>query len=171
MKHSIFRAFIFSLLVFIVLNFLFFFICYAVEDILDLPLGRIADHPTYSIYAITYPASYFPWELIERFINVLSFGFKLLYLGGFISFLIAALIAGLMGGSIGNAFIGWLMASGSIIILMIFMISIDPFNLNYICFTCTLEGGIMMVLITELINALIFGALVLIIALMKGRAD
>ena len=171
MKHSLFRAFLFSLLVFLALNFLFFFIAYAVEGILDLPLDRIADHPTYSIYAITYPASHFPWELIERFINVLALGFKMLYLAGFITYLIAALIAGFMGGSIGNAFIGWLIASGSIILLMIFMISIDPFNLSFICGACTLDQGIVSVLITGLVDTLIFGALVFIIALIKGRAD
>ena len=171
MKHSLFRAFIFSLLVFLALNFLFFIIGYASTDTLDLPLGRIADYPSHSIYVITYPVRYFPWELIERFTSVLALGFKIMYLGGLISFLIAALIAGLMGGSIGNAFIGWLITSGCFILLMIFMITVEPFNLNWICIGCTLEEGIVKVLITGLVNTLIFGALVFIIALIKGRAD
>jgi hypothetical protein len=171
MKHSLFRAFLFSLLVFLALNFLFFIIGYAGSGLLDAPLSRIADHPSHSIHVITYPVNWFPWELIERFIITNSIWFKLFYIGGFISFLIAALIAGLMGGSIGNAFIGWLMTSGCFILLVIIMISIDPFNIDYICYMCTLEQAIVKVVITGLVSTLIFGALVFIIALIKGRAD
>ncbi len=79
MKHSLFRAFLFSLLVFLALNFLFFIIGYAVANILDFPLGRIADHPTHSIHVITYPVQWFPWELIERSI-INDIGFKIYYL-------------------------------------------------------------------------------------------
>lgn len=85
--------------------------------------------------------------------------------------MIAALIAGLMGGSIGNAFIGWLMASGCFILLIIFMITIDPFNIAYVCFGCTFDQAIVKVLISGFVNTLIFGALVFIIALIKCRAD
>ena len=171
MKHSLLRAFLFSLLIFLALNFLFFIIGYTVAEILDLPLGRIADHPTHSIHLITYPAEYFPWELIDYFTSNSSLGFKILYLGGFISFIIAAIIAGLMGGSIGNAFVGWLMTSSCYILLLIAMISIDDFNIGFICFPCTLADGIVEILITGIVNALIFGALVFIIALIKGRSD
>ncbi|UCC18585.1 MAG: hypothetical protein JSV62_10805 [Promethearchaeota archaeon] len=171
MKHSLIRAFLFSLIVFLALNFLFYIIGYSVEDLLYLPLSRIAEHPTHIIYLITYPVNWFPWELIEDFISASSLGFKIYTLGGFISFLIAALIAGLMGGSIGNAFIGWLITSGCFILLMILMISIDPFNLGFICTMCTLDEGIVSILITGIVNTLIFGALVFVIALIKGRSD
>jgi len=170
MKHSLLRAFLFSLLIFFALNFLFYIIGYSVAELLDLPFSRIADHPTHSINLITYPAEYFPWELIDYF-TIAALGFKIVYLGGFISFLIAAMIAGLMGDSIGDAFVGWLMTSACYILLLIAMISFDDFNLNFICFGCTLIDGIVEVLITGIVNALLFGALVFIIALIKGRSD
>ncbi len=117
-----------------------------------------------------YPSKNFPWESIGLFMNTLSLGFKIYYLGGFISFVIAAIVAGLMGGNIGKSFGGWVLTVICSIILFIVIISIDDFNLNYISFTATLVDGIIILSIVGAVNVLIFGVLVIIISLVTGRS-
>jgi len=170
MKKSIGRAFIFSFLVFIALNFLFYIIGYSIVGMVDLLLDRIAAHPTHVIYLMTFPSKFFPWEILSEFISAGTFGFQLIYLGGFISFIIAAIIAGLMGGNIGKSFGGWIFTIICSILLFIVIIAIDDFNLNYINFTATLIDGIVILAIAGAINGLIFGAIVIIIALLKGKS-
>ena len=170
MKKSLGRAFIFSLLVFLALNFLFYIIGYSIAEMLDNVVDRIADHPTHSIFLLIYPSKNFPWELLNDFIIVGSLAFKIYYLGGFISFIIAAIVAGLKGGSIGKSFGGWVLTVICSILLFIVIITIDDFNLDYISFTATLVDGIVIVVIAGAVNALIFGAIVIIIAFIKGRS-
>ncbi len=168
MEKSLSRSFIFSLLIFLVLNFLLIIVTYAIGNILNFLIDDITSHPTFSIYLFVYPSRYFPWDLISSGIAA-SLAFKIFYFGGFISFIIAAIVAGLMGGSIGKSFGGWILTSMCSMILWIVLISVDSFNLNYISFTATLIDGIVIVLITGTVTTLIFGALVIIIALIKGR--
>ncbi|MHA2007561.1 MAG: hypothetical protein ACXABO_07965 [Promethearchaeota archaeon] len=169
MKKSLVRAFLFSLLIFLVLNFLIYIVAYAIADLLNAVFDPIANHPTHSIYLMIYPSRYFPWELIGNSIDA-TLAFKILYLGGVVSFVIAAIVAGLMGGSVGKSFGGWILTAICYMLLFITIISIDEFNLNYISFTATLVDGIVIVLIAGTVNALIFGGLVFIIALIKGRS-
>lgn len=170
MKKSLGRAFLFSLLVFLVLNFIFYILTYSIADMLAAVFNPIAAHPTHSIYLLIYPSQYFPWQLIEYFIASGSLAFKLLYLGGFISFIVAAIVAGLMGDSLRQSLGGWFITASCYILLFIAILSIDQFNLNYVSFTATLVDGIVIVLIGGAVNAVIFGALVFIIALIKGRS-
>ena len=167
MKKSLGRAFIFSFLVFLALNFLFLIIGYSIVELLDFQLDRVADHPTYSIFFVTYPARFFPWELLENFISTPP---KILFLGGLISCAIGTIIAGLMGGDICKSFGGWIVTSISIILLFIAMITIDDFNLGILFFGDTYTEAIVQILITGIINMLIYGALVLLIALIKGKS-
>ena len=168
MKKSLARAFIFSLIAFFALNFLFYIIGYSVAGVLDLGLNPIASHPTHSIYLLVYPSKYLPWELLNNFINYSSLGF--VFLGGFISLVIAAIVAGLIGGSIGKSFGGWALTIIISIALFIAIFTIDDFNLNYISFSTTLVEGIIITVIAGAVNALLFGALVIIIALITGRS-
>ncbi len=168
MEKSLVRAFIFSLIAFLVLNFLFYIITYSLADMLAAVFNPIAAHPTHSIYLLVYPSQYFPWVLIEYFISSATIAFKILYIGGFISFVIA--VAGLMGGDIKNSLVGWFLTAICYMLLFIIIISIDQFNLNYISFTATLIDGIVIILIGGTVNAIIFGVLVFIIALIKGRS-
>ena len=170
MKKSLGRAFIFSLLVFLALNFLFYIIGYSIAGMVDLLLDRIAAHPTHVIYLMIYPSQYFPWEILSSFSNVGTLGFQILFLGGFISFIIAAIVAGLIGGDIGKSFGGWILAVICSMLLFITIIAIDEFNLNYISFTATLVDGIVILAIAGAVNGLIFGALVILIALLKGKS-
>jgi len=170
MKKSLSRAFIFSLLVFLALNFLFYIIGYSIAEVLNLTLDSIAAHPTHSIYLMVYPSGSLPWELLSDFNTYSNLGFKVLFLGGFISLIIAAIVAGFMGGNIGKSFGGWILTVICSMLLFIAIISIDEFNLNYISFFVTLTEGIVIVAIASAVNGLIFGALVILIALLKGKS-
>ena len=85
MKTSLVRAFLFSLIVFFILNFLIAIIGYAVADLMSLELSKYQTHPTFFIYRLVYPIGYFPWDLLIIGIPHASFGFKIIYLGIFIS--------------------------------------------------------------------------------------
>jgi hypothetical protein len=169
MKKSLLRAFLFSLIIFFALNFLFYIIGYSRPGALDLALNPIAAHPTHSIYLLVYPSRYLPWELLGNITVYSSFG--LVFLGGFISFIIAAIVAGLMGGGIGKSFGGWVLTIICSIVLFIVIISIDDFNLDFISFTTTLVDGIIITVIAGAVNLLIFGVVVIILAFITGRSN
>jgi len=168
MGKSLLRAFIFSLIIFLGLNFLLYIIGYSIGGILDLLLTRITDHPTHTIYLFIYPSQFLPWDIIGRGINTASIAFKIIYFGGFITLVIAAIVAGFLGGSIGKSFGGWILTVICSMILFIVIFIIDDYNLTFISFSTTLLDGIGTILITGLVNILIFGGLVTVIALIKG---
>ena len=170
MRKSLGLAFVFSLIVFLALNFLFIIIGYSIAGVLDLVLNPIETHPTFSVYLIVYASQYLPWEQIINSLDALTLGFKIFYIGGLISFAIASIVAGLIGGSIGKSFGGWLLTVICSSILFIIIISIDDFNLNYISFTATLIDGIITIIIASAVNLLLFGAIAIIIALIAGRS-
>ena len=111
MEKSLFRAFIISLVVFFGLNFLIYIITYsfASQVVFEMELDRIATHPTHAAYLLIYPSSFFPWELIFRGIDASTLSFTILYIGGVVTFVIAAIVAGLMGGDISNSLGGWVL--------------------------------------------------------------
>lgn len=169
MKKSLARAFLLSLIIFVALNFLFYIIGYSVGGLLNTLLDRIAAHPTHSVYLFIYTSQYFPWELIGKGIDVASLAFKIFYFGGLVSLIIAAIAAGLIGGNIGKSLGGWILTVICSMILFIVIFLLDSFNLTYISFSATLTDGIVRILITGIVNALIFGALVIVVALIKGK--
>lgn len=171
MEKSMLRAFLLSLVIFLALNFLIYIIAYAMADLLDVVFNTIADHPSQSIFLTTYPNRYFPWELFSRSAETSSFEFKLFYIGGFISFVVAAIIAGFMGGDIIKSLEGWFLTVFVSTGLLIIMILIDDFNLGYIKYGISLTEGIVIVVIAGLVNALIYGVIVFLIALLLGRSS
>ena len=62
------------------------------------------------------------------------------------------------------------MKQGSFKFVPTVLISNNDFNLNYISFSTTLVEGIIITVIAGAVNALLFGALVIIIALITGRS-
>ena len=166
MEKSLFRAFIFSLLIFLVLNFLFCIITYSMGDIIEeFMFDPIAAHPSHAIHLTIYPVRYFPWELITTFFDRVSDEsvFYLYFLGGFISFVIAAIIAGIMGTDISQSFWGWVLTSICYMSLFIAILAIDEYNLRYIDYDATLADGIVLILITGITSMFIFGGLVILI--------
>ena len=168
MEKSLFRAFIFSLLIFIGINFLLYITMYSIAGLMDMIFDRIATHPSYTAYTLIYPSSYFPWELIFTGIDSSSIPFAIMYIGGFVSFIIAAIVAGLMGGDIIKSFGGWILTCGTFMAVHVIILVIDDYNLNFLSFSATLIDGIIIVLITGVVNMLIFGGLVLLIAYLKS---
>ena len=131
MEKSAGRAFIFSLIILIVLNFLFYIITYAIADMIDIEFNRVAAHPTHFVYFLIYQTHYFPWELISRGIAA-TFAFTIYFIGGFITFIIAAIVAGFMGGNIGRSLEGWIITAICYMLMHIAIITIDSYNLPWI---------------------------------------
>ena len=171
MEKSFLRAFLFSLAIFLVVNFLLYIIAYSMADFIETEFARISDHPSHSIFLIVYPSQYFPWELFTNMADAGSFAFKLFFLGGFISFVIAAIVAGFMGGDIKKSLGAWFLTVICCIILHIIILLIDDYNLNYMKSGITVVEGIVIVLIAGIANALIYGVIVFIIAFFSGRGS
>ena len=171
MEKSLLRAFLFSLAIFLVLNFLLFIIAYSMAELMESEIDRISDHPSHSIFLIVYPSRYFPWELFTNMADAGSFAFKLFFLGGFISFVIAAIVAGFMGGDIKKSLGGWFLTVICCIILHISILLIDDYNLIYIKFGITVVEGIVIILIAGLANVLIYGIIAFIIAFFFSRGS
>ena len=170
MKTSFVRAFLFSLIVFFILNFLIAIIGYAVADLMSLELSKYQTHPTFFIYRLVYPIGYFPWDLLIIGIPHASFGFKIIYLGIFISLVVASIIAGLTGGDALRALGGWALTSITVCLLFIIVSSIESYYLSFFCLGCDLGQAVITALVICLVNLLIFGALAALIAYIRGRS-
>ena len=172
MEKSLFRAFIFSLVIFFGLNFLIYITMYSLmsQVVFQMELDRIAAHPTHAAFLLIYPSRYFPWEIILKGIETSSPQFTILYIGGFVTFVIAALVAGLMGGDIGKSFGGWVLTCMTYMVTHIIILIIDESNISYINFYYTLVDAIILVIITGIVNMLVFGGIVILIAYLK-RSD
>ena len=170
MKTSLIRAFLFSLILFFIINFLIVIISYSVAGYLDLHLATISIEPLIIIVDLIHPIGMFPWEAIQRSFNSIP-GFNILYMGFVISLAVASIIAGIFGGSLGKSIIGWILTSVTCIGVFILLISISTANLSFYCFMCSLEEGIIEIFITGISNMLIFGILTSIIAVIKGRSS
>ena len=170
MEKSLVRAFLYSLIAFLVLNFLFFVIGYAIDDNLGNMFDIMADHPTMVIYTLVRPISNFPWDIIE-FINlVIGNGRKIMYVGYFVSLITASIIAGFSGGDIPKSLGGWFLTSICSIISIIAICYMDAFIIINICGVCPINEAIIEVLITGVTNLLIYGGVTLIIALIVSRS-
>lgn len=171
MKTSLVRAFLFSLIVFFILNFLIAIIGYAVGGLMDLELSKYQTYPTtFFIYRLVYPIGYFPWDLLILGIQSGSLGFKLIYFGIFISLLIASIIAGLAGGNALRSLGGWALTSITSFLLLIIISSIESFYIGYYCFGCNLGEAVITAMVFFIVNLLIFGALAALIGYLRGRS-
>ena len=171
MKTSLVRAFLFSLIVFFILNFLIAIIGYAVAGLIDLELSKYQAYPTtFFIYRLVYPIGYFPWDLLILGIPHASLGFKIIYLGIFISLVVASIIAGLTGGDALRALGGWALTSITACLLLIIVSSIESYYLSFFCLGCDLGQAVITALVICLVNLLIFGALAALIAYIRGRS-
>ncbi|KKK41602.1 hypothetical protein LCGC14_1983720 [marine sediment metagenome] len=170
MKTSILRAFLFSLIVFFILNFLFTFIGNAIYQSLDYEITRFGDHPTFVLFRLMFPIHWYPWVLIDRIIVTLEVGIRIMYIGYFISIVIASIISGLFGGSVVKSVGGWILTSITCMLLFALIILIDDYNGGFFCSGCTSGEAIIFMTIPVLINLMIFSALTALIALIKGRS-
>ena len=92
---------------------------------------------------------------------------KIIYIGYFISLVIASIIAGVMGGDIVKSVGGWILTC---MLLFIIIMMIDDYNVSQFCGACPMGTAIVDALSSVAVNLLIFGALAALIALIKGRS-
>ncbi|MFX1601424.1 MAG: hypothetical protein ACFFB6_12565, partial [Promethearchaeota archaeon] len=151
--------------------FLIAIIGYAVGGLIDLELSKYQTYPTtFFIYRLVYPIGYFPWDLIILGIQTGSIGFKIVYLGIFISLVVASIIAGLFGGDALRALGGWALTMITSVLLLIIISSIENYYIGFYCFGCDLGQAVITALVIFLVNLLIFGALAALIAYLRGRS-
>lgn len=81
MRKNIVIAFIFSLIVFIVINFLATIIGYSIAELIDLEVERYGDYPAFIPFRMIYSVGFFPWELLELYADMSDAGLKLFYMG------------------------------------------------------------------------------------------
>jgi len=172
MKKSMIRAFIFSLVVFIVINFLATIIGYSIAELIDLEVERYGDYPAYIPYRMIHAAGFFPWELLESYADMTLTGLKIYYIGLFISPIIASIIAGLTGGDVLKAIGGWILTCITCMIMFAILFSLEGNVWSYYCYTCTTkESAMIRAIVHVLVNLMIFGALAGFIALIIGRSN
>ena len=170
MKKSLGRAFIFSFIAFALVGLLFLIIAYSIGDSIDGLFELFADHPGMIIQYILRPLRYFPWEIFDEFFATSYISTRTWYIGMFVALIIASIVAGLTGGNIKNAFLGWAIMMIFSIILYIIPFSFDSLSLNHTCGACTYLEAVIKVVIIGIVHIPIFGCITLLTALMMGRA-
>ena len=170
MQKSLGRAFIFSLIAFVLVGFIFVIIEYSIGDAIDNLFGLFTDYPGTIIQWLLRPVRYFPWDIINEFLETSYISTKTWYVGMFLSLIIASIIAGLTGGEVKNAFGGWALTMIFSIIMYIIPLSLGGQYTNNTCGLCTSQEAIIMVIIIGIVHLLIFGCITLLTALMIGRA-
>ena len=87
----------------------------------------------------------------------------------FVALMIASIVAGLTGGNVKNAFVGWAIMMIFSIVLYIIPFSFDYLPLNHTCGSCTYLEGVIKVVFIGIVHLLIFGCITLLTALIVGR--
>ncbi|MFX1276908.1 MAG: hypothetical protein ACFFBP_05065 [Promethearchaeota archaeon] len=173
MRKSIGLAFGFSLLFILLMNFLFFIIANAIEGSIEAQFNAIAANPYYLCYRLAQPMGHFPWDIVG-WINSdvynngdnLRFGLMLVAIIG------GAIIAGIAGGSIKNAIIGWVITC----IILIILIGIAAFNVQGVIYlitgsyTTSFEDAMIWIVLRGIFNTIIYGLLTVLVALIAGKS-
>jgi hypothetical protein len=173
MRKSMGLAFGLSLLFILLMNFLFFIIANSIEGTIDVQLNAIAENPYWLCYRLAQPMAHFPWDIVG-WINSdvytdadnLRFGLMLIAIIG------GAIIAGVAGGSIKNAVIGWTITS----IILIVLIAIAVYNVEGVIylvtgsFSTSVEDAIVWVILRGIFNTILYGLLAALVALVVGKS-
>jgi hypothetical protein len=124
------KAFGFSLLAYIGLNFLFIIIAYTIEGTLNALFSAISANPLMILSILFGPVIYFPGEVFTLLVNQFQSGIVTSLLIQFIGFIVSpfvgALVAGRMGENKGGSFGGWLLTSVLSGIAMAILAYIEP---------------------------------------------
>jgi hypothetical protein len=172
MEKSLRKAFIISLLTVMVLSLLFHTIGNSIIGALNVYIFRVTDHPSFFVLWLTWPFTWFPWELFIEITNpATSIGLIVMYIGFLVALIGASIMAGIFGGNFSNSLGGWLLTSLVCIISTIAIVFIDPYNISWICLACELDRTVVQLLIFGVVNLLIFGGITLLTVLVKGDYD
>ena len=171
MERSLFRAFIFSLIVVIALNFLFYIIGYSILGTLDIQFTRASSHPTYIVLWLTYPYTWFPWELIIDAMTrdpSIHIGLIIMDIGLVASLAVGSIVAAIFGGDFSKSLGGWVLTSLTCVAALFIIVIIDSFNLSWICWPCELGEAMVYILVVGVVNLLIFSGITLLTVLIVG---
>ena len=171
MKKSLLRAFLYSLFVFLILNLLFYIICYSLLGALDVTISEIRTHPALILYRLASPIRYLLWDLVYSISASTELAWIILFIGAIVSLTLAAIIAGIFGGSIPKSVGAWILTSLCSIGLLIAMFFIDSYTITWFCGGCTLYEAIVDILLISIVNILIFSGVALLFALLAGRSE
>ena len=174
MRKSISLAFGLSLIFILLMNFLFFIIANAAEGSIDTQIQHLTQYPYLIFYRLAQAMGHFPWDIVDWINNDaiysefdhLRFGLML------VAIIVGAIIAGLAGGSIKNAVIGWTITC----IILIVFVGIAAYNEQPVrnlitgISGATFEDTIVWIIIRGIFNTIIFGLLVALIALIAGKS-
>ena len=170
MKKSLGTALILSLLVFVMLNFLFWIIGYSMEGTLESQFDIIANYPGWIIVKLFYPMARFPWTFLDLASQTSSDGLKVIYIGYLFSLIIASIVAGLTAGDIPNAIGGWSITGVVCILLVIVAVYEEYVRWLGYEFLGTLEEVIVEIIVSGILNIIIFGCVAVLIALIVGKS-
>ena len=171
MEKSLGKAFIVSLITFMIFSFIFYIIGYSMLEILDHATTRVTDHPSHFVLWITYPFTRLPWAWITEITEEMTAdGIKVMDIGFIMAFVLASIIAGIFGGDFTNSLGGWLLTSLVCIISLIAIAFIDSYNIDWLCngYLCELDETVVQLIIVGLVNLLIFGGVTLVTVLVIG---
>ncbi len=174
MEKSLGRAFIFSFIVVIALSFMFFIIGYSMLGTLDHRFTTASTHPSYIVLWLTYPYTWFPWDLVIEVMTrdpSTQAGLIIMSIGFIASLVVGAIVAAIFGGDFSNSLGGWVLTSLICIISIIVTLFIDNgYNLIWICGSgCELGYGVIYVIIVGVVNLLIFSGITLLTVLVVGN--
>jgi len=157
--------------VFIVINFLATIIGYSIAELIDLEVERYGDYPAFIPFRMILAAGFFPWELLDYYVNMSNTGLKVFYMGLFVAPIIASIIAGLTGGDVLKSVGGWILTCITCMIMFAILFNVEDVTRSYYCLTCSTESAIIEAIVHVLVNLMIFGALAGFIALIIGRSS
>jgi len=174
MRKSVSLAFGLSLAFILLMNFLFFIIANAIEGSIDTQIQTLTQYPYLIFYRLAQPMAHFPWDIVGWINNetVYNQADQLRFALMLVAIIVGAIIAGLAGGSIKNALIGWTITC----IILIIFVGIAAYNVpgvrNLITGItgATFDETIVWIIIRGIFNTIIYGLLAALIALIAGKS-
>ena len=174
MRKSISLAFGLSLIFILLMNFLFFIIANAIEGSIDTQIQFLTEYPFLIFYRLAQAMGHFPWDIVEWINNdsIYSQADQLRFVLMLVAIIVGAIIAGLAGGSIKNAVIGWTITC----IILIIFVGIAAYNEQVVrnlitgISGATFEEAIVWIVIRGIFNTILYGLLTALIALIAGKS-
>ena len=166
---SVKKAFVFSFVVFILLNFMFTIIYFSMQGRLSYYANSIDEKPLRLLFYLLQPIFIFPWDIMNSFF-LFSEPHMIALLFGFIfSLLIASIIAGIYGTDAIKAFCGWCLTVLICLTMWLILISCDSTFRYYINSNILLEQAIITLAINGIITCLIYGSCASFFSFLKTR--
>ncbi len=164
------KAFLFSVIAFVAINFIFTIIYYAFMGF-NLLFAVIQNYPLMILYylfgsIISTPSAIFNWTIAEPFL-LSNMDMLILGLGHLVAPLIAAILAGRFGESKIQSFGGWLLAAVISTASVIIAAWLSPFTANTLTTTyqwASTDVILVLAIISCMINIIFYGFFALLLS-------